>query len=116
MCSGKKVAISLPCPINEISAVDLTKQGTTVQTTFVLGDGSFDPTWVKTTPGAKVTVVLDASGTISHNFTIDAIGFTDDVTGFSKKTVTFTLPTSGPVRFFCSIHIRFGMQGAFYFS
>jgi plastocyanin len=116
LCSGKKVAISLPCPINEFSAVDLTKQGKTVHTTFTLGDGSFDPTFVKITPGAKVTLTLDASGTVSHNFTIDAIGFKEDVTGFSKKTVAFTLPATGPVRFYCSIHIRFGMQGAFYFS
>jgi plastocyanin len=116
VCVGKAVPISLPCPIKEFGRADLTDQGTNVRTTFTAGDISFDPTFIKIQPGAHVTLVLDATGSIGHTFFIDSIGFKQNVAGFQKTTVSFTLPASGPVRFYCSIHVSLGMQGAFYFS
>jgi plastocyanin len=116
-CVGKGAHISLPCPIKEFGTTDLSAQGTDVRATFTTGDVSFDPTFVKIKPGAHVTLVLDATGSYGlHNFIIDTIGLKENLSGSTKTTVSFTLPASGPVRFYCSIHVAQGMQGAFYFS
>jgi plastocyanin len=110
------VKISLPCPIAEVSKKDLSGQ-LDVHVTISMGELSFYPTWVKVQPGALVTVTLDnTTSPFPHNFTIDSLSVRKTIASGHKATATFTLPSSGPVRFYCSLHIARGMQGAFYFS
>jgi len=116
LCAARALPIELPCPLKEYGTKDLTAQGSTVRVTMIAGDTSFDPTFVKVKPGARVTVLADAGGSFPHTFIIDGLGVQESIPGFSKKEFSFTLPISGPVRFYCSLHVRQGMQGSFYFS
>ena len=116
LCVGRAVHISMPCPLNEVGAADVTGQGATVHMTITTGDASFAPTFIKVKPGARITIVFDATASLGHNFIIESIGVKSNIEGFRKTTVSFTLPKNGPVGFFCSIHRSRGMQGGFYFS
>lgn len=113
-CIGKQVPITFPCPLYEAgSPQDLTTQGDNVRFTLVGGDGVWDNTFFKVKPGAKVTVTLQ-SGDFLHNFNIDSPSVKRDMAPSSKQDVSFTLPTAGPVIFYCNIHPP--MKGAFYFT
>jgi plastocyanin len=113
-CVGKAVPISFNCPLVEFGNKDATSQGKEVRLKVVLGESSFDPTFIKTKPGAHVTLSFDAAA-IPHTFTIDGV-VNQSLTAGKPNTVTLTLPTSGPVIFYCAIHQNAGMKGAFYFS
>ena len=78
------------------------------------GQFYFNPTFLKITPGATVTVELENEGNAKHNFTIKALHVDQDLAPGQKKTITFTLPSSGAVGFFCEYHHGLGMQGAFF--
>ncbi len=84
---------------------------------MIAGELSFDPTFVKAKPGARVTVTFEGP-TFRHNFYIDALGLRHEIPAEKDTTASFTLPSSGPVIFYCAVpnHRRGGMQGAFYFS
>jgi plastocyanin len=117
-CVGKAVPITFPrCPhpVNEISGPkDLTAQGDSVSLTLVAGDAIFDPTYIKVTSGAKVTLRFQG-GPIRHDFNIDSLGVHHEVAIDTTTQLSFTLPTTGPVLFYCAPHLPNGMQGAFYF-
>jgi len=76
----------------------------------------FDPTFLKATPGEKITVELENKGTFPHNFTLSALNINDDLAVGAKKTITFTLPSTGDVEFHCEYHHALGMRGAFFFG
>jgi plastocyanin len=117
LCAARAVpTIQLPCPLVEFGAKDLTGQGPEVRVTLTTGEASFGPTFVKVKPGAHVTVTIDPESPFAHNFIIDSPSVKKDLPPNQRVTVSFTLPTEGPVRFYCSIHAARGMQGAFYFS
>jgi plastocyanin len=78
-------------------------------------DFYFDPTFLKMAPGAKVTVTVDNKGSYKHNFSITSLNVNEDIEPGKSATVTFTLPSSGAVAFFCEYHKSSGMQGAFFF-
>jgi plastocyanin len=113
-CVGKIVPITFQCPISEIGKTDLTGQGQDVTVTIQAGEGVFGPTYIRTKPGAHVTVTL-ASEFSEHTFTIDSLGVNEAIPA-GGRTVSFTLPGTGPVIFYCIPHRARGMQGAFYFS
>ncbi|MGZ4205633.1 MAG: cupredoxin domain-containing protein [Actinomycetota bacterium] len=116
LCTARAVpAIQLPCPLSEFGAKDLTAQGATVQAAITTGEASFGPTFIKVPPGAKVTLTITPESPFAHNFIIDGV-VQRDLPPNQKQTLSFTLPAQGPVRFYCSIHVAVGMQGAFYFS
>ena len=113
-CVGKQVPVTFRCPLLEAgSPQDLTSQGSNVRFTLVGGDGVWDNTYFKVKAGAKVTVVLQ-SGEFLHNFVIDEVSVKTDMQPSSRQDVTFTLPSSGPVIFYCEIHPP--MKGAFYYA
>ena len=114
-CIGKAVPISFPCPLTEFGNKDATGQGLNVTLKMDAGESGFDPTFVKVKPGARVTVMIDPGSLGPHTFTIDG-GVNQAVPANKVTTVTFTLPTTGPVVFYCIPHRSAGMQGAFYFS
>jgi len=76
----------------------------------------FDPTFIKAEPGAALTVTLKNDGKVAHTFTIDSLHVDQTLQPDQTKTVTFTLPSSGTVPFYCKFHRSMGMQGAFFFT
>jgi plastocyanin len=76
----------------------------------------FKPTFVRVTPGGKVTVKVENEGNTDHNFSITALNIDQTIAKGQDKEITFTLPSSGAVAFFCKFHVGSGMQGAFFFN
>ncbi len=76
-------------------------------------DYYFQPTFVKATPGATLTVHLKNEGKAAHTFTID--GVADQMLNPDQQaTVQVKVPTSGALNFYCRFHRAMGMQGAIY--
>lgn len=93
-------------------SVDLPASG---EIEMEVDDSYFEPTFVKAKAGAKVTVKLHREGDLPHTFTIDDPKIDESLpAGAADKTVTFTMPDSGFVNFYCKLHKGGGMQGAFY--
>ena len=110
--------IALPGTVTNKGTKDLSSMGKTIKFSLEAdNDGGqfyFNPTFLKITPGGTVTVELENEGDKKHNFTIKALNVDEDLAPGQKKTVTFTLPSSGAVNFFCEYHHGLGMQGAFF--
>jgi plastocyanin len=78
-------------------------------------DYYFEPTFVKVSPGEKVTVELKNEGDTTHTFTSDSLNVDQQVSAGKSKKVTVTIPSSGNAfQFHCDFHESMGMQGAFY--
>ena len=76
----------------------------------------FDPTFYKAKPGQTVTVELENKGSVPHNFSITALNINQDLAVGKTVTISFTLPATGDVQFFCEYHHALGMRGAFFFG
>ncbi len=77
-------------------------------------DGSdfyFDPTTLKGSPGAKVTLTVGNEGDVKHNFTLEDQGVDEDVDAGEDVEVTVTFPQSGTLEFYCKYHRTQGMVG-----
>ena len=113
-----------PSPSNSATTDPITKKGTkdvTSGTQFSLeadNDGTtayyFDPTFLKAKPGEIITVELENKGTVPHNFSISSLNVNQDLAVGKKVTISFTLPASGDVAFFCEYHHASGMRGYFF--
>lgn len=116
-CLAKQVPITFPqCPISEIGTPkDLTSQGDNVQLKLIAGDAIWDPTFIKVKAGAFVTLTIEG-GVPNHDFNITSLKVKHPVPPLTTTTVSFQLPLSGPVIFYCAPHLPNGMQGAFYFA
>jgi plastocyanin len=74
-------------------------------------DFYFDPTVLKSSPGAKVTLTVKNEGSTLHDFTIEDQNLDEDVKPDEEVTVTVTFPQSGVVEFHCEYHQGRGMVG-----
>ena len=75
----------------------------------------FEPTFVKVSPGEKVTVELKNEGNTTHTFTSDRLNVDQSLSAGKSKKITITVPSNAKAfAFHCSIHQSFGMQGALY--
>ena len=114
--------VSLSGTVTDKGTKDLTGQGKTIDFSLEADDEDdlttfyFKPTFIKVTPDGKVTVEVENEGSVEHNFSITSLGIDQNVKQGEKKEVTFTLPSSGVVNFFCKFHVGSGMQGAFFFA
>jgi plastocyanin len=75
-------------------------------------DNAFKPAQLTATAGQKVTVVLKNDGATLHNFSIDALGVSQDVENGKKVTVSFTPTAAGTLQFYCKYHQALGMTGS----
>lgn len=115
--AGESAApVTLTGTANNHGAKDATDQGASVSLEIEQDDNYFEPTFIRATPGAAVMIELKNEGDQAHTFTIDALKVDKTLQSGSTADVTFNLPSSGVVRFYCRIHVGSGMQGAFYFS
>jgi plastocyanin len=78
-----------------------------------LNDTYFEPTFVRGTPGQRVTVELENEGELSHTFTSDALDVDEELGPGDDASVTVTLPDGGTIEFECRFHRGQGMRGAF---
>lgn len=78
-----------------------------------LDDFYFGPTFIKATPGQRVTLELKNEGKATHTFTTTDLGDVDEqMAPGQSRMVTVTAPQSGNGVFFCRFHRGQGMQGA----
>ena len=102
--------VSLDGTVNNHGTKDL---GTAAKLDVELDDLYFAPTFIKATPGTQVDISLKNEGEVKHTFTIDETSTNVELDAGQKSSVKVTLPASGALAFYCSIHIESGMQGAF---
>jgi plastocyanin len=105
--------VTLAGQVNAHGTKDM--MGASVTLELEADDYYFEPTFVKASPGAKVMVDVMNEGSAQHTFTIDALSVDKTIPADQKMSITFTLPASGVVNFYCKFHRAQGMQGAFYF-
>jgi plastocyanin len=87
--------------------------GSATKLDLELDDLYFAPTFIKAKPGSAVEISLKNNGKVKHTFTIDETSTNVELAAGQKSSVTVTLPASGALAFYCSIHRGSGMQGAF---
>jgi len=73
----------------------------------------FSPTSIQVPLGQKITFTLSNTGTVDHDVTVQAAGFTLSAKAGQSATSEFTFDKAGVFDFFCSIpgHKEAGMQG-----
>jgi YVTN family beta-propeller protein len=74
-------------------------------------DYYFSPTFLRGTPGQKLTLLVESEARTLHNISIPALGIDQDVPPKGKIQVTVTFPASGVLAFFCKFHGALGMNG-----
>ncbi|HUP71564.1 MAG TPA: cupredoxin domain-containing protein [Acidimicrobiales bacterium] len=87
--------------------------GTATKVDLELDDLFFAPTFIKAKPGAEVEISLENQGETLHTFTIDETKTNVELAAGQTSSVKVTLPASGALAFYCSLHRGSGMQGAF---
>lgn len=123
--------VAVPGPVVDRGQVDETAKGAAVSLTVDAGDDWFSPTYIRATPGARITITVIDVGDVAHTFTVDPSGSPGASPGsqpgseggvdkvFGKKgdraTVTLVAPPPGPpLIFYCKYHQAAGMAGAIY--
>ena len=71
----------------------------------------FDPTALKGTAGAQLTLELKNESSALHNFSLPDQNVDQDVQPGQSVEVTVTIPQSGFAEFFCKYHKASGMVG-----
>ncbi len=71
----------------------------------------FNPTFLRGTPGQKLTLKIENESQDLHSFTLPAQQVDKDFPAKAKGEVAVTFPPSGVVRFFCKYHTGQGMNG-----
>jgi YVTN family beta-propeller protein len=74
-------------------------------------DYYFSPTFLRGTPGQRLTLLLENEASTLHNISIPALGIDKDVPPQGKVQVDVTFPASGVVAFSCKFHGPLGMNG-----
>jgi plastocyanin len=75
----------------------------------------FNPTFVKASPGEKITVEFKNDGNTTHTFTSDTLKVDKSLASDKSTKFTFTVPSNATAfQFHCSIHEDLGMKGAVY--
>ena len=99
-------------------ATDVTATGTPAASTASAGptvesyDIYFEPRELTIPAGTDVTLTLPNEGVILHNFSIDALGISVDITAGATETVTLNAP-AGTYEYYCNVpgHKAAGMVG-----
>ena len=77
-----------------------------------LDDFYFGPTFIKATPGQRITIELHNEGDAPHTFTMGSVD--EELQPGAKRTITVTAPQTGSMTFTCRFHLLQGMQGAIF--
>ena len=74
-------------------------------------DYSFNPTFLRGSPGQNLTLRIANRGEAEHNFSLSAQQVDKDIAPSSTVDVAVMFPSSGVLRFFCKYHVSLGMNG-----
>jgi YVTN family beta-propeller protein len=74
-------------------------------------DYYFAPTFLRGTPGQRLTLVVENESGTLHNLSIPALHVDRDVPPKGKVEVELTFPATGVVHLFCKLHEALGMNG-----
>lgn len=108
--------ISLPYEVNDDANVNDAGRGAAFTLDVSATNFHFTPTFIQALPGARVTVQIANTGTLTHTFTVDAQAIDVVLAKGKSGTATVTVPASGYVTFYCRFHWGGGMRGAIYAS
>jgi plastocyanin len=72
---------------------------------------SFEPAFLRGTPGQKLKLEIENESSTLHSFTIPEQKLDMDIPPKGKVVVEVTFPPSGVVRFFLQFHSELGMEG-----
>jgi plastocyanin len=100
-------------PINDEGTKDVSADGDAPTVAIDLQQKAFSPTYIRTAPGAEVTVEVTNDTGKEHTFTIDDADIDEKFQPGDDGTVTVTAPDSGELVYYCRYHRRAGMSGAF---
>lgn len=64
----------------------------------------FSPKEVTGSPGQKLTITVTNTGSVPHNFSIDAQNINETINPGQSKKIAVTFPQSGSVQFYCLFH------------
>ena len=107
-CGGatesSKAPVQLSGAVNNHGTKDLSAKGLSLESELEQDDFYFEPTFIKSTAGAKFKAEIKNEGKTSHTFTIESLGVDAELSPGMKKEVEFTLPGSGTVNFICRFH------------
>jgi plastocyanin len=67
-------------------------------------DFSFSPSELEGTAGQTLKITVKNTGSVPHNFSIDAQNINETINPGQSKEITVTFPTSGSVQFYCLFH------------
>ncbi|MBO0883485.1 MAG: nitrite reductase, copper-containing [Mycobacterium sp.] len=81
--------------------------------TIQASEFKFNPTSLQLPSGKKVTITLQNTGSVEHDFTVDALGVKLSAPAGKAATGEFTLDNPGTYDFYCSVpgHKDAGMHG-----
>jgi plastocyanin len=108
--------VTLPGKVENRGTLDRSFQGGRVDVDMDVQNFFFDPSFVRTAPGATVTVRLSNKGDTDHTFNVDTPAIFERLKPGDSRTIEIKLPESGVVNFYCKLHRTQGEQGAFYFK
>jgi plastocyanin len=108
---GDDAPVALSGEVNDEGTEDAT--GTT-ELELEADDFSFEPTFIRATPGDTLTLTVGNEGDASHTFTVDDQDIDTEVEPGASADVEVTVPDDGTVNFYCRFHLGQGMQGAIF--
>ena len=74
-------------------------------------DYTFNPTFLRGSPGQNLTLSIANKGKEEHNFSLPAQQVDKDIALAATAEVAVMFPSSGVLRFFCKYHVALGMNG-----
>lgn len=95
-------------PVNDHGTQDVAGK---TELEFETDDFYFGPTFLKGTPGQKLTLKVENEGKSVHNFSLSDQNVDTDIKAGGDATVEITFPESGVALFFCKYHRGQGMVG-----
>src|SRR6266508_67403 len=106
---GSDTPVDLSGEVTNKGTEDL---GDATELELEVDDFYFEPTFVRATPGATVTVKIQNEGDANHTFTVDDLSIDQELAPAATAEVSVTVPADGMVNFYCRFHRSQGMQGA----
>ena len=95
--SGSSTTPKTTTPTTTTSSSSAAIQVTAVNYAFV-------PATLTAKIGQKVTITVNNTGTVEHNFSISSLQVNLDIAKGATETVTFTPTQAASVQFFCEYH------------
>jgi plastocyanin len=103
--------------VNDEGSRDIAGDGENPTVEVEVDDFYFEPTYLASAAGQRVTVELRNDGDAAHTYTIDSLQVDEELDPGAEASVEVLLPDGGAtLEYFCRFHESRGMRGAFTFA